>query len=163
MNIFATSPCPVESALYLDPVRANKMLLESAQILSSAIWLNGGRATYKLTHRSNKIILWASESQGNYKWLLDHLKALCRRFRDDRGKMHKSEGYLPEYEEGIKYIPIGKRTPFVNCARNREWHVDFTYIEDTHEAYRRYLDYRWRFTDPPNYGHLELAKQRGVR
>ena len=35
MNIFATSPCPVESARFLDDKRVNKMILESAQMMAT--------------------------------------------------------------------------------------------------------------------------------
>lgn len=37
MNIFVTSPCPIESAQYLDNSRVNKMILESCQMLFTAL------------------------------------------------------------------------------------------------------------------------------
>ena len=40
MNIFATSPSPDTSALWLDDVRKNKMILETAQLLSASVRIN---------------------------------------------------------------------------------------------------------------------------
>ena len=37
MNIFAFDKCPMRSALWLDDIRKNKMILESAQMLSTAV------------------------------------------------------------------------------------------------------------------------------
>ena len=34
MNIFALDKCPMQSAQWLDDIRKNKMILESAQMLS---------------------------------------------------------------------------------------------------------------------------------
>ena len=39
MNIFALDQCPMQSALWLDDIRKNKMILESAQMLSTAVRL----------------------------------------------------------------------------------------------------------------------------
>lgn len=40
MNIFAFDPDPWACALWLDDVRKNKMILETAQLLSSAVAIN---------------------------------------------------------------------------------------------------------------------------
>lgn len=37
MNIFATDPCPIKSAQFLDDKRVIKMILESAQMLCTAL------------------------------------------------------------------------------------------------------------------------------
>jgi hypothetical protein len=53
MNIFVTSICPIESVQALDNKRLIKMILESAQILSTAIWLNSKQShseLYRATH-----------------------------------------------------------------------------------------------------------------
>ena len=43
MNIFALSRCPMQSAWWLDDIRKNKMILESAQMLSTAVRLLSGK------------------------------------------------------------------------------------------------------------------------
>ena len=45
MNIFALDPCPVKSAQYLDDKRVIKMILESAQLISTAIRGTGVEVT----------------------------------------------------------------------------------------------------------------------
>ena len=142
MNLFVTSKCPIESAEFLDDNRANKMLLETAQLLATAIRLHGGQATYKVTHKNHPVTIWVRQTQGNYKWALNHFKALCKRFRR-RGKVHKCEQYLEEFEQGLQYIPKGKRTKFANCAARQDMNISYKHINDVHLAYQLYLNDRW--------------------
>lgn len=151
MNLFVTSECPTESARYMDDKRATKMLLESAQMLSLAISEHGGVGPYKDSHKSHPISVWSRQTRSNYLWLLKHFKALCDRYTKVYGKKHKSSYLYNQFLEGAELIPKGSLTPFVNCARNKQHFVDFSHVEDVYEAYRQYLDYRWKFTDkyPP--------------
>ena len=144
MNIFITNNCPIKSAEYLDDNRASKMLLESAQLLSAAIWLNGGESTYKLSHKGHPCTKWAAETRENYMWLYRHYMALCKRFVRDRGKTHKSQELALELMLGAEMIPSGKLTPFPNCAANETKGISFKHIENVHEAYKLYLDARWK-------------------
>lgn len=143
MNIFATSDCPYSSAAYLDDKRVVKMILESAQMLSTAINLCAGSnvAPYKSTHINHPCNIWTRENLSNFNWLVSHMDGLYQQYKMRYGKKHKSGELLTELRElGEKYIPnIGSRTPFVNCARNKSQGVDFTHIGDVHEAYRKYL------------------------
>jgi hypothetical protein len=62
MNIFALSECPEQSALWLDDIRKNKMILESAQMLSTAIrWLDPDTTlpVYKLAYMNHPCSKWA--------------------------------------------------------------------------------------------------------
>lgn len=142
MNIFITYPCPVKSARFLDNIRANKMIVESCQILSTAIILNGGKATYKLSHKNHPVCIWASQSRGNYDWLLRHLRALIDRFNKRTGKIHGCEKVLLELTDGAKYIPDTGLTEFVNCTGGKNF--SFKHISDTHLAYRLYLRSKWK-------------------
>ena len=145
MNIFCTSDCPIESAKYLDNVRVIKMTLESAQLLSSSLRLCGytGDDVYKISHKNHPSSRWTRATQGNYKWLLEHFKALCDEYSRRTGKIHASSKLLPIFESNIGLIPDGEQMPFSNNARNLTKGVDFTHETDTVKAYQLYLMERW--------------------
>lgn len=144
MNIFACYSCPVKSAKYLDTKRVNKMILESAQMLSTAISECGGDAPYKPTHKNHPSSVWARETVGNYLWLLDHMEALAQEYYRRRGKWHKSYAeHFNTFMANSVLLPQGQMTDFANCARNKSQGVDYTNIDDVHKAYRLYLRDRW--------------------
>ena len=145
MNIFVSSPCPIESAKFLDNVRVNKMTVETAQLLSSALRLCGysGSDVYKITHINHPSNLWCRKTQGNYKWLLAHFKALCEEYTRRTGKVHASSKLLPIFESNVHLLPAGEQTPFSNNARNLTKGVDFTHEPNVHIAYQSYLNARW--------------------
>ena len=145
MNIFVTDNCPKKCAEFLDNSRLRKMCLETAQLLSSALRLCGhsGEGLYKITHVNHPSNKWTRATQGNYKWLLEHFKALCDEYNRRTGKIHASSKLLPIFEENIGLIPEGERMPFSNNARNLTKGVDFTHESDTTKAYQLYLSERW--------------------
>jgi hypothetical protein len=144
MNVFATYPCPVKSAKYLDVKRRNKMLIETCQLLSAACILNGISAPYKLSHKTHPTTKWASEGRDAYTWLLRHAIALSRDFKARTGKTHGCQKHLPHLAYNRLKMPSGPLKEFVNCARNQEKGVDFTSVADVHLAYRLYLRQRWK-------------------
>jgi hypothetical protein len=145
VNIFCTSDCPIQSAKHLDNVRVIKMTLESAQLLSSALRLCGyvGDDVYKISHKNHPSNIWTRATQGNYKWLLEHFRALCDEYTRRTGKTHASSKLLPIFEANVGLIPMGERMPFSNNARNLTKGVDFTHETDTVKAYQLYLSVRW--------------------
>ena len=145
MNIFATSNCPIESAIFLDDKRCIKMCLESAQLLSTALRVNGykGDDVYKIAHLNHPSSVWCRTTQGNYKWLLEHFKALCDEYTRRTGKTHASSKLLPIFEQNVELVPMGERMPFSNNARNLTKGIDFTHETDVTLAYQLYLSVRW--------------------
>jgi hypothetical protein len=145
MNIFAFDKCPMQSALWLDDVRKNKMILESAQMLSTAVrWLDPDTTlpVYKLAYINHPCSKWARKSRANFQWLLHHMSWL---FNQKSGE-HKSARLIPEFQ---KYADNGDfpdeyLTPFANCARNLERGVDYSDVDDVHQAYRMYMNDRWK-------------------
>ena len=121
------------------------MTLESAQLLSSALRLCGytGDDVYKISHKNHPSNIWCRTTQGNYKWLLEHFKALCDEYTRRTGKIHASSKLLPIFEANVELIPVGERTPFSNNARNLTKGVDFTHETDVTLAYQLYLSVRW--------------------
>src|SRR5512141_1740602 len=92
MNIFASSPCPIESARNLDDKRVNKMLCESCELLS----FHRPELHLKLRrYPHHPITKWVGESPSNYLWLYLHLGGLHAEYHFRRGKFHS---YIWFYE-----------------------------------------------------------------
>lgn len=144
MNIFVTDKCPNQSAIYLDDKRKNKMCLESAQMLATAICTYGGQATYKPTHLNHPSNVWCRTTRENYRWLLRHFAAFCRDYTRRTGKTHGCAKYTREFIKGLQIMPQGGLTPFANCAANESKGVSFKHILDTPTAYKLYLEQRWK-------------------
>jgi hypothetical protein len=120
------------------------MVLETAQMLATAIQRHGGKATYKPTHQKHPSTLFVGDTRANYRWTLRHFSALCREYTRRYGKRHNCEDYLKEFIEGAKVIPEGKLTAFPNCAANQSKGISYKHVEDVHEAYKMYLCDRWQ-------------------
>lgn len=143
MNIFVFHPDPCTSAQWLDDVRKNKMILETAQLLSTAIRLNDPWCelpVYKPTHKGHPCTKWVRKSRGNFAWLLEYWYYL------GVGKKHKSKllsPYFIEYKESGEFI-LEDQIPFANCAANASVGVSFKDEPDVHKAYRMYINERWK-------------------
>lgn len=70
-----------------------KMVLESAQLLSSAHHALGGQTTglYKPTHLNHPCALWVRESGAHYAWLYKHHLALCAEYTYRYNRVHKTQ------------------------------------------------------------------------
>lgn len=138
MNIFATYPDPYLSAMYLDDKRVVKMVLESTQLLSTAMSLLGGRAPYKPCFVNHPCSIWTRENSFNYRWLTRHLIYLCEQYTDRYGRVHKCEQYVDLFAGFTKFVPQGATSvvTFVNCTPMK-------YL-DVHLAYRLTLRRKWR-------------------
>jgi hypothetical protein len=143
MNIFFTDSSPYNSARNLDTIRVNKMILESAQLLSTAINLSGGKATYKTTHANHPASIWCRQTRSNYMWLYRHFLGLMAQYKIRRGKTHACHKLIKELKEGVIYIPEGDLTKHPNCTRNKEKGIDYTHMDDVELAYHLYLSDRW--------------------
>lgn len=137
MNIFAVSPDPVECAKALDNKRLVKMVLETCQLLSTAMNVTGGSGPYKTTHVNHPCSVWVRESSGNYNWTYQHFDALLTEYTRRYGRVHKCEQYTIQLINGLCQIPVGPLTTHPNCTT-------FKHVEDVHEAYRLYMDEKWK-------------------
>ncbi len=119
------------------------MVLESCQLMSTAMRSHGGNPKYKSTHKGHPCTIWASSSRENYLWLYKHTLGLMAQFRIRRGKSHACETLLNELREGAELLPSLGLQPFVNCARNQSKGVDYKHLTDVPLAYKLYLSERW--------------------
>jgi hypothetical protein len=149
MNIFVTSRSPTKSARYLDDERLVKMILESAQILCTALRLAGykNKLPCRPTHTNHPCCVWARQTQGNFEWLARHYRALYLEYFRRYRRRHVYAISFPHYLvllKGKGKFPQKPLTPFQNSARNLGLDLDFTSISSTTLAYRKYLKARWR-------------------
>ena len=91
MNIFVLHRDPVVAAQMQCDRHVVKMVLESAQMLCTAVNVLGGEAPYKTAHVNHPCSVWARQSLGNFFWLYDHGMALAEEYTHRYGKRHKSE------------------------------------------------------------------------
>lgn len=136
MNIFVSSPCPVESAKLLDNRRVIKMILESTQLLSTALNVLGASGPYKTTHINHPCSIWTRTSRSNAWWLINHLEALCSEYTARYNKVHKCVEHIQEIKNKINVIPEIGLTPFENCTNFKE-------VNDVYLAYKLALNEKW--------------------
>lgn len=146
MNIFFSDKDPVKAAINLDDKRVNKMILESAQMLCTALHMHGAShlAKYRTTHANHPSNIWTRENRSNYTWLLYHMKGLSDEYNFRTGKNHKT--YVELYDDltkGAELLPEGDITKFANCAARQDMNINYKHLDDVCLAYRLYLIDRW--------------------
>jgi hypothetical protein len=100
MNLFTVSTCPVTCARQLPDKLVVKMILETAQLLSTAHHEVMGTTEaygvplYKPTHKNHPCAVWVRASRNNYHWAFDHFVALCEEYTRRYGKVHATETKL---------------------------------------------------------------------
>jgi hypothetical protein len=149
MQLFVTTPCPLEAAerLWKVPIRAQKMITESQQILACAQDHFLGKVTihkvsgelYKtpLSRRNHPVVKWVCRSTVNASWVLQHLHRLRDLYTgakfinvwDNINELYTYSVFTEELSD-IK---------FLNFAKADSKGLDFTNIEDVFEAYDRFL------------------------
>ena len=155
MNIFYIDKDPSLAAKTMVDSHVVKMILESAQLLSTAhrvldgdefISFSGKRKVtryvlpddresilYSATHINHPSSVWVRQSDQHYNWLVYHFVALCEEYTVRYKKTHKSQTLFPYLKNLPTNIPkAGFTSP--PCA------MDDAYIisEDAVENYRNY-------------------------
>lgn len=144
MNIFYVDSDPVVAAQSLFDTHVVKMIVESAQLLSTAHRILDGIETieynkagsrmrrwhfpegdireeilYKSTHFNHPSAIWVRESCANYQWLFQHWIALMQEYTHRYGKNHASERlicYLANSPSNISIKPFRQVTPAMDDA-----------------------------------------------
>jgi hypothetical protein len=111
-----------------------KMILESAQLLCTAIHLHGGVAQYKPTHVSHPCTIWSAKTKANWLWLKEYALALCAEYTLRYGKTHKSQAVIESLNPHV--IPDGDLTPFAQAMPDEYRRKDGNVVEAYREYYR---------------------------
>ena len=159
MNIFVLNEDPIIAAQEQCDKHVVKMIVESAQMLSTAhrmldgvmdkrksnsgktmskYWaLSDGRedCLYKAVHMGHPCTVWTMESSANYRWHYTHFVALCEEYTHRYGKVHMTDTKLRYVLQAIpKNIPNIDRTPFkLAMGSNPE-----CMLPDPVESYRKF-------------------------
>ena len=121
MNIFILHENPIKAAQLQCDKHVVKMIVESAQMLSTAhrmldgymekrpsksgkrmvnYWVHPNKnlenTLYKAVHHGHPCTKWTMESMQNYIWHYDHFDALCVEYTYRYGKTHSTETLLSE-------------------------------------------------------------------
>jgi len=153
MNYFYVEEDPTSAARALCDKHVVKMILETAQMLSTAHRLTESPQAdfvYKPTHSNHPSTKWLRSSQIAYKHGLQHLCALFDEYRHRYNKTHATERLLPYLSQVPEALPD---LPFVDPPQCM---YDECRSSDTVEAYRSYyrvrrseIDMRWTKREEP--------------
>lgn len=137
MNIFILDKNPIIAAQQQCDKHVVKMIVESAQMLSTVHRMVDGtmerrpsksgsmlqyfkhpnsnleKILYKACHFNHPSTVWTRESVQNYIWHYDHFYALCNEYTYRYGKIHSTETKLGEVLSiPPRYISHRNMTPF---------------------------------------------------
>jgi len=140
LNIFFLHSEPKAAAKDACDRHSIKMILESAQMLSTVLRQHGyeGDDIYGMTHVKHPSTIWASMNRDNFNWLLSHAFALCEEYQYRYGKVHKSKAILERCDDLCDfYIPKGLLTVPPKCMGD-EFKVGGEDWESVVASYRKY-------------------------
>lgn len=113
MNVFYLDRDIQTCAYYHCDKHVIKMILESAQILCTVLWMHQIEAPYRPTHQRHPCVIWANESLANWCWLRDLAAALNEeyKYRFNHDKNHRSFDVIqslpmpPLIDRGLTDLP----------------------------------------------------------
>lgn len=135
MNIFVLDEDAYIAAQLQCDKHVVKMIVESAQMLSTAHRLLDGieeirlsklgrkqkywflpdareDVLYKAVHMGHPCTVWTMESDANYRWHWEHFYALCKEYEHRYNKVHKTSSLLDILKKIPNNIPQKEMTQF---------------------------------------------------
>ena len=140
MNIFYLDKDPVVAAQMHCNKHVVKMILESAQMLSTAHRVLDGDehadnvGMYKMAHRNHPSTKWVRHSYQNYKWLYTHMIALMQEYTYRYGKHHATERLI----KPLGNFPKAFKNSFKTYTDPPQCMPDYCKNDDTVFAYQNY-------------------------
>ena len=157
MYIFYLDRLPIKAAQMMCDKHVVKMIVESAQMLSTAHRYLcpheycEDMGLYKKAFYNHPCTIWTRTTHENYRWLLLHWITLCEEFYVRYGKYHKS---WTDLQEGLMRFPMdiqeGELTEFAQAMNH---YPDCKVPGDAVQAYRNYYHYakdfaKWEWKRP---------------
>jgi hypothetical protein len=103
MNLFYLDRDPAEAARMQCDRHVVKMILETAQMLSTAhVELDGEQVAYKATHKNHPSTVWVRSTAAAYLWAYRHMLELGREYTRRYGKVHKT---IREHGDALRRLP----------------------------------------------------------
>jgi hypothetical protein len=173
MNIFVLDADPLVAAKYHNDRHVVKMILESAQLLSTAHHVLDGQAARRVrgilrpSHQSHPCARWARSNSGSYQWLHGLMGGLLSEYMARYGRQHVY-GYPPKASLYTRLavepygLPKGPLPPFAQAMPLKYRRPDPV------QAYRLYYFYEkshlacWRAPSsvPPWWDELGVTEIR---
>ena len=161
MNIFVLDRNPIRASEMMCDKHIPKMIVESAQMMASALRRHGAidsqmpltksGTPYKGGYKHHPCTVWAGDSWHNFDWLANHAIGLLGEYYMRFGKEHACSEAIGQMNGMSWRLPNGRLTPFA-LAMPDEYKT--AYVEglaelcnpvithakgnDAVEAYRRY-------------------------
>ena len=182
MNIFHLDNSPEQAAIYHNDKHVVKMILEAAQMLSTAHRMIDGieiigksptgrkqkqyvlidremdNVLYKAVHYNHPSTVWTRQSVDNYKWHYRLFVALCNEYTYRYNKVHASDTKLRKLLSNVpKRLPDTGLTPFAKCM------PDECKVSDPVQSYHNYYMQEkssfaiWTKRDTPNWFLIKEA------
>lgn len=157
MNIFVIHKCPFLAARLMCDKHVVKMILESAQLLSTAHHINKSDIiAYRPTHTKHRCTLWVSSTSANYEWLFTHMIGLMNEYTYRYGKIHLCSYLIQDL--AINPCKYGLLEPFALAMP-----VEHQNYESAIECYRSYYkskpDFIFDYTNREVPNWLQVEKQ----
>lgn len=111
MNIFVLDTCPITSAQYMCDKHIPKMIVESFQMLSTALHINGIGTDdiYKPAFQHHPCTIWAAHSGRNWAWLYWHASELLNQYTERFGRVHKCETTIMQVMRDVPLYGLPQR------------------------------------------------------
>jgi hypothetical protein len=153
MNIFVLDYTPEKAAEYHCDKHVVKMIVETAQILSTVhhVLGQGHDGIYRKTHENHPCSVWARKSDSNYSWLLRLGQALIEEYGARYKKTHKTSAVINKLSSIPENIDKIGFTPFA-LAMPEKFHST-----DAVDSYRRYYleekahIAKWKYSETPRW------------
>ena len=156
MNIFYLDEDPKIAAQMHCDKHCVKMILESAQLLSTAHReLDPYRAfagLYKSTHKNHPSTKWVRSSRDHYIWVYKLFANLCGEYTKRYGKIHKS---WTKFKHHLSLLPWS--IPREGWVDPPQCMPDYCKNENVVKAYRNYYILeknkfaKWNYTSVPDW------------
>jgi hypothetical protein len=151
MNIFVLDEDPERAARDLCDQHVVKMVVESAQILSTALWHHGVEAPYKPTHARHPCVLWAGAARPNFGWLAAHGLAMSDEYTRRYKRTHSSTAVVCYCASLAGAIPDAEATAFVQAMPESFKGSDAVRAYRTYYIEDKARFARWAYCDPPSW------------
>jgi hypothetical protein len=164
MNIFYLDRDPKIAAQMMCDRHVVKMILESAQMLSTAHRVLDGDehannvGMYKLAHKNHPSTIWTRTANKNYEWLWQHMYGLMKEYTYRYDKHHATERLIEPLRPCPKLMMLGDFIEFVDPPQCMP---DNCKNEDTVSAYQTYYiqeksDFaKWKIRETPEWFNVK--------
>ena len=116
MNIFFLDEDPKNAAKLQCDKHVVKMVVETAQMLSTAARAQGHDVGYQSAYPKHPMTLWVGQSPHNFAWTIIHGMALCKEYTHRYNKTHATEKIINDLYSVCKGDYMKKTEP-PQCTR----------------------------------------------